>query len=77
MVRKAFSLLIPAGLVLLVAGMWTDILRYVKIEWLAGHPAQVPAEGRKAYPQRPGSGAADGTGDFDSARRGGPAAGLR
>jgi hypothetical protein len=30
-----------------------------------------PAEGRKAYPQRPGTGEPDGTGEFDSARRGG------
>ena len=38
-----------------------------------GHPEFVPIRGSKAYPQRSGRGAADGTGDFDSASRGGPA----
>ena len=39
-----------------------------------GHPGNVPAEGSTVYPQDAGHGAADGTGDFDSASRGGPAA---
>jgi hypothetical protein len=54
----------------------SDIVRYVKIKRLSqgeGHPEYVPVQGSKAYPQRPGKGAADGTGDFDSASRGGPA----
>jgi hypothetical protein len=38
-----------------------------------GHLEFVPVRGSKAYPQRPSQGAADGTGDFDSASRGGPA----
>jgi hypothetical protein len=73
--RKAVRVLVPVALALLVAGAWNDIIRFLKIKQLAlgdGHPEIVPAEGRKAYPQRPGSGTPDGTGDFDSARRGGP-----
>ena len=76
MVRKALRLLVPVGAALLVASQWADIKRYLKIKQLSGgqgHPENVPAAGRKAYPQIPGSGAADGTGDFDSASRGGPA----
>lgn len=74
MARKALGVLIPVALTLLVVGGWNDIIRFVKIKRLdlqGGHPEIVPAEGRKAYPQRPGSGTADGTGDFDSASRGG------
>jgi hypothetical protein len=76
MIRKALSVLVPAGMTLLIASMWTDIVRYWKIKQLSlrgGHPQNVPASGRTLYPQRPGSGEADGTGDFDSASRGGPA----
>jgi hypothetical protein len=56
--------------------MISDILRYIKIKRLSqghGHPEFVPIRGSTAYPQRSGQGAADGTGDFDSASRGGPA----
>ncbi len=52
-----------------------DIMRYLKIKQLStgqGHPENVPAGGAQRYPA-PGQGAPDGTGDFDSARRGGPA----
>ena len=74
MARKALWVLIPAGVTLLVASQWADIKRYVKIKQLsAGHPENVPARGRTAYPPTPGSGVTDGTGDFDSASRGGPA----
>jgi hypothetical protein len=76
MVRKALRLVVPVGMVLLAASQWADIRRYFKIKQLSvreGHPENVPAAGRKAYPQSPGSGVADGTGDFDSASRGGPA----
>jgi hypothetical protein len=51
-----------------------EITRYLKIKQMsagAGHPENVPVSGSHAYPQ-PGHGAADGTGDFDSASRGGP-----
>ena len=60
---------------LLVASQWQDIRRYLKIKQISqghGHPENVPVEGRRAYPQHPGGGAPDGTGDFDSASRGGP-----
>lgn len=76
MVRKALRLLVPAAAALFVASQWADIKRYVTIKGLSarrGHPEQVPAPGRPAYPRRPGRGTADGTGDFDSASRGGPA----
>jgi len=76
MARKALRILVPAAVALLVASQWTDIKRYLKIKQLSvrqGHPENVPARGRTAYPQVPGGGAADGTGDFDSASRGGPA----
>ena len=71
MVRKTLRVLVPAGLMVLVASQWTDAARYWKI--MRGRPQNVPAEGRKAYPQCPGCGTPDGTGDFDSASRGGPA----
>jgi Family of unknown function (DUF6893) len=76
MLRKALGLAVPAGAAVLVASQWADIRRYFKIRQLSvrrGHPQNVPAQGRAMYPQSPGSGAADGTGDFDSASRGGPA----
>jgi hypothetical protein len=76
MIRKALPILFSAGVTLLIASQWNDIKRYARIKQLSlgqGHPENVPAEGRKAYPQRPGDGAADGTGDFGSASRGGPA----
>jgi hypothetical protein len=74
-VGKALLFLGSAAAGLLIAGQWPDIQRYVKIRQLStddGHPGNVPAGGRIAYPQQ-GHGDADGTGDFDSARRGGPA----
>ena len=76
MVRKALRVLIPMGMTLLVASQWVDIKRYFKIKQLSArqsHPERVPARGRTMYPQTPGGGVADGTGDFDSASRGGPA----
>jgi hypothetical protein len=76
MARKALRLLVPAVATLLVASQWADLRRYLKIKQLSGgqgHPENVPASGRAAYPQNPAGGAADGTGDFDSASRGGPA----
>lgn len=76
MARKALRVLVPAAVTLLVASQWVDIKRYYKIKQLSvrqGHPENVPARGRTVYPQIPGGGAVDGTGDFDSASRGGPA----
>jgi hypothetical protein len=74
--RKALLLLIPAALGLLIASQWPDISRYLGIRQLSqgqGHPQNVPIGGTTAYPQDPGDGEQDGTGDFDSASRGGPA----
>ena len=71
MLRKTLLGLVLGGAALLAAVARTDVIRYWKIR--RGSPQSVPASGRTVYPQRPGSGAADGTGDFDSARRGGPA----
>jgi len=57
---------------------WTQrqgIVRYLKIKQMSagdGHPGNVPAGGAHAYPA-PGQGTPDGTGDFASANRGGPA----
>jgi len=71
--RKALRVLLPASIAVLVASQWREITRYVKISQMSrgnGHPEVVPAEGPHAYGR--GSGAADGTGDFDSASRGGP-----
>ncbi len=51
-----------------------DIVRYLKIKQMSmggGRPEIVPASGATSYPA-PGHGAPDGTGDFDSAGRGGP-----
>jgi hypothetical protein len=65
MLSRALLALIPA-----------DLRRYIEIKQLSrgdGHPENVPAGGSTAYPQHRGKGAADGTGDFDAASRGGPA----
>ncbi len=73
MARKALFLLIPA-VALAVASQWREINRYIKLEQMStggGHPENVPVEGVAAYPS-PGSGASDGTGEFDSGSRGGP-----
>jgi uncharacterized protein DUF6893 len=75
-IRKARLFLVPTALGLLITSQWPDISRYLKIRQLSqgnGHPQNVPLKGTKAYPQRPGDGEQDGTGDFDSASRGGPA----
>ena len=75
MIRKASWLLIPLTAGIVVAAQRQDIARYLKIRQMSagnGHPENVPAGGSRAYPQ-PGGGAQDGTRDFDSASRGGPA----
>jgi hypothetical protein len=54
--KKAFWLAIPVGLAALVAAQWQDITRYLKIKQISmgnGHPENVPAHGRTAYPERP------------------------
>jgi hypothetical protein len=75
MIRKGVWL-VAVALGALAVSQWQDIIRYTKIKQMSagtGHPENVPAEGTTAYPQTPDRGAKDGTGDFDSARRGGPA----
>ena len=74
MVGRGLRFLVPTALALLVASQWQDIVRYLKIKQISadrGHPENVSARGRASYP-RPGSGEADGHGDFDSTSRGGP-----
>ena len=60
----------------LLATQWKDIARYARIERMSfgdGNPDGVPVTGRHRYPESSAGGAPDGTGDFDSASRGGPA----
>lgn len=75
-IRKVRLLLIPAALgLLIIISRWPDMRRYLKTRQLSqgnGHPQNVPLKGT-AYPQHPGGGKQDGTGDFDSASRAGPA----
>lgn len=74
MTRRLLRFLVPAALGALVAMQWQEIVRYLKIEQMSaggGHPEYVPAEGAHAYPDH--GGVPDGTGDFSSPARGGPA----
>ena len=75
MIRKMLPFALPVAVAFVIAGQRRDIARYIKIRQMStgqGHPENVPAGGSLAYPPQ-GNGAADGTGDFDSASRGGPA----
>lgn len=75
MIRKMLWLSFPAVLGALVASNWQDAYRYIRMREISigkGHPEVVPAEGRKGYPQDGAHATPDGTGEFDSARRGGP-----
>jgi hypothetical protein len=75
MLRRMVWLLIPAALGAIVASTWQDAFRYLKIKQMdlgRGHPEVVPVEGRIGYPRTEAGGQPDGTGEFDSARRGGP-----
>jgi hypothetical protein len=77
MIRKAVLWLVAAAIGALIAGQWQDLVRYTKIKQMSlggGHPQNVPAQGSTVYPQDAAHGALDGTGDFESASRGGPAA---
>jgi hypothetical protein len=80
MISKTLGLTSMVAVGLAVAANWPDLQRYVKIRQMSGggsgHPEFVPAAGRSFYPQRHADSAADGTGDFDSAHRGGPANAL-
>ncbi|HET9899005.1 MAG TPA: hypothetical protein VFQ44_29125 [Streptosporangiaceae bacterium] len=75
MIRKSLGLAAMAAVGMAIAGSWPDIKRYLKIKQMSTgrlHPEKVPAAGRISYPQRHEGGEPDGTGDFDSAMRGGP-----
>jgi len=76
MIKKSLGLVLALAVVAAIKAGWPDIKRYLKMRRVSAqrvHPEMVPAEGRTAYPQRHEEGAPDGTGDFDSADRGGPA----
>ncbi len=75
MIRTLLKLLVVAATGTLLAIGWPDIKRYLAIKQASAspHPEKIPARGRIGYPQSHAGGAVDGTGDFDSARRGGPA----
>jgi hypothetical protein len=75
-IRDSVLSLVPMLLGVLIVRQWQDITRHMKIRQMSlgqGRPQVVPAAGRTAYPQNPASSAPDGTGEFDSASRGGPA----
>jgi hypothetical protein len=74
-IRKVLLFVIPLAAAGLAASQRQEIVRYLKVKQMSsgtGHPENVPVSGSHAYPD-PSGGAADGTGDFDSASRGGPA----
>ena len=72
MIGKLLKFVAPATIGALVALGFTDIKRFARIRFIsAGHPEAVPAEGAKSYSDAAHA-APDGTGDFDSASRGGP-----
>lgn len=74
MTRRLVRFLVPAALGALVAVQWPEIVRYFKIELMSsgdGHPQMVPAGGQHKYPDHDAT--PDGTGEFGSAARGGPA----
>jgi len=75
MIRKLLVVLVAMLAAALAAG-WPDIARFIRMRQISttGNPALVPAEGRSVYPASPAEATPDGTGDFDSARRGGPSA---
>jgi hypothetical protein len=75
MIRKALFLTSSLAAASLVVSQRQDVIRYLRIKQMSmggGHPGNVPAGGSRRYAQ-PGDGLPDGTADFDSARRGGPA----
>jgi hypothetical protein len=76
MIRKLLKVSIPAAVGVLAARQWPEIKRYAALKRMSrgqGHPENVPMRGTQAYPKHPGEATQDGTGDFDSASRGGPA----
>ena len=78
MIKAALKLGAIAAVAAIAAAValgWRDIKRFVQIKQVSGasrHPEKVPVAGRTAYPRTHAAGQPDGTGDFDSALRGGP-----
>jgi hypothetical protein len=71
MIGKLLKFGAPAALGVLAALSFPDAKRYLQIRQISsGHPEAVPAEGAKAYSDLAHA-VPDGTGDFDSAARGG------
>ena len=71
MIGKLLKFVAPAALGALAAMGFTDVKRFVRIRFISsGHPEAVPAEGAKSYSDAAHA-VPDGTGDFDSASRGG------
>jgi hypothetical protein len=71
--RKTWLVAGLIGIALAARNQRHDAARYLKIKQMSigsGHPENVPAGGSHSYPNA-GHGAADGTGDFDAASRGG------
>ena len=72
MIGKLLKFAAPAVIGALAALSFPDAKRYVAIRRISsGHPEVVPAEGARAYAKDAAHAAPDGTGDFDSASRGG------
>ena len=72
MIGKLLKFVVPAAIGALAALSFPDAKRYVQIRMISsGHPEAVPAEGAKSYADVAHA-VPDGTGDFDSASRGGP-----
>ena len=71
MIGKVLKFAVPITLGAVIALQWQDAKRYVQIKFISsGHPEAVPAEGAKSYSDAAHA-VPDGTGDFDSASRGG------
>jgi hypothetical protein len=73
--RKVLLFTVPLAVAGIIASQRQEITRYLKVKQMSsgtGHPENVPVSGSHAYPDA-GGGVPDGTGDFDSASRGGPA----
>jgi hypothetical protein len=71
MIGKLLKFGAPVVIGVLAAVSFPDAKRYLQIRLISsGHPEAVPAEGAKSYSDAAHA-VPDGTGDFDSASRGG------
>jgi hypothetical protein len=71
MIGKLLKFGAPVVIGVLAAVSFPDAKRYLQIRQISsGHPEAVPAEGAKSYSDAAHA-VPDGTGDFDSASRGG------